>query len=574
MTHYPSDYAPKPISSWHYLSPYLPSVGDISSLDATIYSMLPDKANRDREERWRKLCMPMRDPDETTSLTYSSDNNLTHTDLANGNDLDFKYDAAGRRVEKTFTTYVTSGTTTTTTVTTYKYHYIGSQITTIEIDQTQTVDDGEETPVTTTTKDDEIRIHLGANSRPISFEYYTENQGTQQTTSATYYYHYDLHGNVIRVTNSSGTTVISYTYDQLGTIVSETNSSSIYNPFTYMGEAQVIHDCEFDTSGSTPLTGLYSSGSGYYNPKTGTFLGGSGAPASANPSSTSAEEPTAQSTRPASQLGAHAAIAAVGGGVSSTKTAAASIDVEPEPAVTGMPVVEFQGGIQATLTIIMGVDPSPRKANESEEDYNKRAQYAFEWYANMLAKQEEERRYKKEFDRYWNLTEEEREAERKLREEQGRGKPKAVDITPEGRARGKIDNWDAIPHDDAEGNVQRKTMDDYNSNHSKQQNAKWFAENLVWAAWGHLNEGYTGPNGQEVAAGYYLFGYQVGIEGPRLFWGPGGPSLSYFRGPGTEYGEWKNPFGQRLGATTFMRSWTSRYGGALDITWGCVNNTG
>ncbi|MBP7733563.1 MAG: hypothetical protein KA140_07395 [Caldisericia bacterium] len=72
-----------------------------------------------------------------------------------------------------------------------------------------------------------MRIHLGANSRPISFEYYIEDQNTQQTTSATYYYHYDLHGNVIRVTNSSGTTVIQYTYDQLGSIVSETNPNSI-----------------------------------------------------------------------------------------------------------------------------------------------------------------------------------------------------------------------------------------------------------------------------------------------------------------------------------------------------------
>ncbi len=336
MTHYPSDYAPKPISKWHYLSPYLPSVADISLLDATIYSMLPNKANWDRQERWRKPCMPMQDPDETTNLTYSSDNNLTHVDLTNGNDIDFKYDAAGRRVEKTFTTYVTSGTTTTTTVTTYKYHYIGSQITTIEIDQTQTVDDGEGDPVTTTTKDDEMRIHLGANSRPISFEYYIEDQNTQQTTSATYYYHYDLHGNVIRVTNSSGTTVIQYTYDQLGTIVSETNPNSIYNPFTYMGEAQIIHDDEFDTSGTTPKTGLYSSGSGYYNPHTGTFLGGSGAPASANPSSTSAEEPTAQSTKPASQLGAHAAISSTAGSVPSSAGCASSTDVSPADPLEGI----------------------------------------------------------------------------------------------------------------------------------------------------------------------------------------------------------------------------------------------
>jgi YD repeat-containing protein len=327
MTHYPADYAPKPVSRWRYLSPYLPSVGDITPLYDTISKVNPEKAKWDREERWRELCMPMQDPDETTSLTYSSDNNLTHADLPNGNDLDFKYDAAGRRMEKKLTSVSGS----TTTVTTYKYHYIGSQITTIEIDQTQTTGES-----TTTTKDDEMRIHLGANSRPISFEYYTENQGTQQTTSATYYYHYDLHGNVIRVTNSSGTTVIQYTYDQLGTIVSETNSSSIYNPFTYMGEAQVIHDVEFDTSSSSPKTGLYNSGSGYYNPETGTFLGGSGTPASVNPTSASAEEPTAQSTKPAGQLGAHAGIAAAKGGVPSSAGVASSTDVEPAAPFEGI----------------------------------------------------------------------------------------------------------------------------------------------------------------------------------------------------------------------------------------------
>jgi hypothetical protein len=97
-----------------------------------------------------------------------------------------------------------------------------------------------------------------------------------------------------------------------------------------MGEAQVIHDSEFDTSSSSPKTGLYNSGSGYYNPETGTALGGTGAPASTNPTSASAEEPTAQSTRPASQLGGHAAISTIAGGVPSSTTPAASADVAPE----------------------------------------------------------------------------------------------------------------------------------------------------------------------------------------------------------------------------------------------------
>jgi YD repeat-containing protein len=210
-------------------------------------------------------------------------------------------------------------------------------------------------------KDDEMRIHLGANSRPISFEYYTENLETSQTTSATYYYHYDLHGNVIRVTNSSGTTVITYTYDPLGNILTESNSNSICNPFTYMGEAQVIHDSEFDTSSSSPKTGLYNAGSGYYNPETGTALGGTGAPASTNPTSATAEEPTAQSTRSASQLGGHAAISAIAGSVPSSSTPASSSDATPESAYDGVtePTIESPPVINPTESTNSGfLDPN------------------------------------------------------------------------------------------------------------------------------------------------------------------------------------------------------------------------
>ena len=341
-----------------------------------------------------------------------------------------------------------------------------------------------------------------------------------------------------------------------------------------MGEAQIIHDDEFDTSGSTPKTGLFNSGSGYYNPHTGTFLGGSGAPASANPSSTSAEEPTAQSTRPASQLGAHAAISSTAGSVPSSAGCASSTDVSPAAPYQGI-------NLYGALDTPVDASEDPMKwlacADMPEKDIwgmnrmEEEAERMREYFRELMSKWEEERRYKEEFDRYWNLGEEGRKAERKANE----GKPRVADnLTPEGRARAKIDNWDAIPHNDAEGNMQRKIMDDYNSNHNSKYDAKWFAENLVWAAWGHLNEGYTGPNGQEVKAGYYLFGYQVGQKGPRLFWGPGGPSLSYFPQPGTEFGEWRTPYGQRLGASTFMRSWLSRYGGNLDITMGGVNNTG
>jgi YD repeat-containing protein len=174
QVHYPSDYAPSPVNKWSNLSPYLPKVADIDPILAKLSNMMPQKAKWDMEARWRNQAMPNNpnmpfvDPDETTTFTYSSDNNLTHADLNDGSELDFKYDAAGRRLEKKHTKVINN----VTHETKYTYHYIGSQLTTIDID-------GKEG--TTVVKDDEMRIHLGANSRPISFEYYTKNLETSQT---------------------------------------------------------------------------------------------------------------------------------------------------------------------------------------------------------------------------------------------------------------------------------------------------------------------------------------------------------------------------------------------------------
>jgi len=323
MTHYPSDYLPSPENKWDNLSPYLPDLSKIDPLDAKLAQFFPEKAKYDRQERLRRISRPDPTPDETTTYTYSSDNNMTHADLTDGSDLDFAYDAAGRRLEKKYTKVINN----VTYETKYTYHYIGSQITTIDIS-------GKEDE--TITKNDQMRIHLGANSRPISFEYYTDI-GTEQQASETYYYHYDLHGNVIRVTDDAGTTEITYTYDALGTIVSETNTNSIYNPFTWSGEAQVINDPEFDTSAASPKTGLYNSGSGYYNPETGTFLSGTGMPADVNPTSTRHEDVSAMLTRPMSQQASSGSSASIAGCVyGGGESAESSNSVEPEGECQGL----------------------------------------------------------------------------------------------------------------------------------------------------------------------------------------------------------------------------------------------
>ena len=128
---------------------------------------------------------------------------LTDVELDSGDTMEYVYDGIGRRIERIFTTTIDDNP----DVTTYKYHYIGSQITDIEIDATN---DG--TPY----KDEEMLFHMGANSQPISLTWKKYNYQSEQTTSATYYYHFDVHGNTLNLTDSSGTVKATYAYDTLG----------------------------------------------------------------------------------------------------------------------------------------------------------------------------------------------------------------------------------------------------------------------------------------------------------------------------------------------------------------------
>jgi YD repeat-containing protein len=202
----------------------------------------------------------------------------------------------GRRLKKKFTYHNGSNT----DVTTYKYHYIGGQITEIEIDSIRNPGEGQ-----TVLRDEEMKIHLGANGQPISYEWVKHVGGN--TTQATYYYHYDIHGNVLKITDSSENTKITYTYDVLGKILTETNPDSILNFFTFRGASQTIWDSE---------VGMYYSG-GYYRPDTGTALQGTGAPVLTNPASSAMLNAVAQATAANTQLAAHAMVSAATAGSSS-----------------------------------------------------------------------------------------------------------------------------------------------------------------------------------------------------------------------------------------------------------------
>ncbi len=230
--------------------------------------------------------------------------------------VEFLYDGIGRRLSKV----ITDDTGDDTLITTWKYHYLGGQITTIEVDAVE-VDDSEP-PEETAVRDETLHIHLGAGGQPLSFEWVRydystlscpPSQGgiqggfrepsdgnkttsvngqsyTATTLSDTYYYHYDIHGNVIKVTDSSATTKISYEYDVLGEISSVTNPDGITNPFTFRGGTQAMYDEELE---------LYFGG-GYYRADLGTTISSSGI--ASNPTSENEILGMAKNSSPEGQL--------------------------------------------------------------------------------------------------------------------------------------------------------------------------------------------------------------------------------------------------------------------------------
>ena len=81
---------------------------------------------------------------------------------------------------------------------------------------------------------------------------------------ATYYYVQNAQGDVIAITNASGTRVVEYTYDAWGNVLSTTgtmaNSLGYTQPFRYRG---YVYDSEL---------GLYYLQSRYYDPALGRFI--------------------------------------------------------------------------------------------------------------------------------------------------------------------------------------------------------------------------------------------------------------------------------------------------------------
>ncbi len=165
----------------------------------------------------------------TASYTWDFENRLTSVTLpGTGGTASFKYDPAGRRIQKLFT----SGTTPPTTITTI-YAYDGDNLIE-EVDSNGNV---------------LARYSHGQNvDEPLA----VLRSGT------TSYYHADGLNSVTSLSNGAGAVAQTYTFDSFGKQTA--SSGSLTNPFRYTGR-------EFD-----PETSLYYYRARYYDPQTGRFL--------------------------------------------------------------------------------------------------------------------------------------------------------------------------------------------------------------------------------------------------------------------------------------------------------------
>ncbi|MGG3897827.1 RHS repeat domain-containing protein [Aeribacillus composti] len=78
--------------------------------------------------------------------------------------------------------------------------------------------------------------------------------------SATYFYHYNAHGDVIALTEAQGNIAARYQYDTWGNILSQSGDMAAENPYRYAGY-------QYDNE-----TGLYYLIARYFHPERGVFL--------------------------------------------------------------------------------------------------------------------------------------------------------------------------------------------------------------------------------------------------------------------------------------------------------------
>ncbi|MEO7020734.1 MAG: RHS repeat-associated core domain-containing protein, partial [Ktedonobacteraceae bacterium] len=157
---------------------------------------------------------------------------LTEVDQPTGNKVQFTYDADGNRISKTVTA------TSTTIKDVYALGHLSEQT------------DSAGNPLATFTYEN--------SGRPASVVLGNPATGNR------YYYVYNGHGDVVALTDSSGTPKASYTYDAFGILLSSSETLEGWsNPYRYDGADLVRYDSE---------TGLYWMSVRAYDPTLGRFI--------------------------------------------------------------------------------------------------------------------------------------------------------------------------------------------------------------------------------------------------------------------------------------------------------------
>jgi len=235
----------------------------------------------------------------TISYTYDELNRLTKETLRDGTQIEYTYDAAGNRLTKKIgantTNYIYNAANELTTVgeTTYtcdkngnliddgskKYEYdFNNRLTTVRnksdnsVIATYTYDaDGRRTSKTVGTT--VIKYYYDGNSTRVLYE--TDGNGALQVRyifgdgdtpiamvrgTTTYFFHYNGHGDVVALTDSTGAAVAEYDYDAWGNTVTTGREGAVVNPYRYAGYR---YDSE---------TGLYYLNARYYKADVGRFI--------------------------------------------------------------------------------------------------------------------------------------------------------------------------------------------------------------------------------------------------------------------------------------------------------------
>ncbi|SFJ69942.1 RHS repeat-associated core domain-containing protein [Halobacillus dabanensis] len=191
---------------------------------------------------------------DITSYTYDEADQLTSV-----NDVEYQYDSNGNLIYDGSKTYVYDGL---------------NQLIEVKNSLNQTLakydydESGNRTSKTTSTgivyfhyHDDKVIYETDSNNSILA-EYTWDDNGlpvTMTKNGKTYYYHLNAHGDVISITNSTGSKVAEYQYDAWGNILTQSGTMASINPYRYAGY-------RYDTE-----TNLYYLQSRYYNSKDGRF---------------------------------------------------------------------------------------------------------------------------------------------------------------------------------------------------------------------------------------------------------------------------------------------------------------